>query len=154
MPLTLISPVFAEGEKIPVKYTGDGENFSPPLRWSGAPDGTRSFVLIMDDPDAPGGTFHHWAIFNIPGDRTQLPESLETGPEAVGLKYGRNDFGNARYDGPKPPKGHGRHRYRFRLAALDVPSLGIPAQAGVAQIWKEARKHLRDETELVGFYER
>jgi Raf kinase inhibitor-like YbhB/YbcL family protein len=154
MPLTLISPAFAEGEKIPVKYTPDGENFSPPLAWSGAPDGTRSFVLMMDDPDAPSGTFHHWAIFNIPADRRQLPESLETGPDAIGLRYGRNDFDKARYDGPEPPKGHGPHRYRFRLAALDVPSLAIPAQAGAERIWKEARKHLRDEAELVGIYER
>lgn len=123
---------------------------SPPLRWSGAPDGTRSFVLVMDDPDAPGGTFHHWAVFNLPADRDQLPESVETGPDGPKLRRGQNDFGNAYYDGPEPPPGSGVHHYHFRLAALDVPNLSVPAQAGIAQIWREARKHLLDEAELVG----
>jgi len=154
MPLTLTSPAFADGERIPLKYTRDGENLAPPLRWSGVPDRTRSLVLVMEDPDAPNGTFRHWAVFNIPSDHDQLPESMETGPDAGRVRYGRNDFGNARYDGPEPPRGHGVHHYHFRLAALDVPSLSVPAQAGVAQIWQDARKHMLEQAELVGTYER
>lgn len=154
MPLTLTSPAFAGGEKIPTKYTRDGDNLSPPLKWSGAPPGTSSFVLVVEDPDAPSGTFRHWAAFNIPADRSALPESVETGPQAKVARYGRNDFGHARYDGPEPPRGHGLHHYFFRLAALDVPSIAVPAKAGVDEIWKEAAKHKLAEAELVGTYER
>jgi Raf kinase inhibitor-like YbhB/YbcL family protein len=154
MTLTLISPAFADGDKIPVKYTADGDNLSPPLRWSGAPDGTRSFILIVEDADAARSSFRHWVVFNIPADCDHLPESVETGPHAGSLKYGPNDFGNARYDGPEPPAGGGPHRYRFRLAALDVPSLSIPRQAAVDVLWKAARKHLLEQAELVGIYER
>jgi Raf kinase inhibitor-like YbhB/YbcL family protein len=152
MPLVLYSPAFADGERIPEKYTRGDENLSPPLRWSGAPEGTRSFVLIVEDPDAPGGTFYHWAVFNMPADRDHLPESVETGPGGAGLRRGQNDFGNAHYDGPEPPPGSGLHHYHFRLAALSVPNLTIPAQAGIAPIWREARKHLLDQAELVGVY--
>jgi Raf kinase inhibitor-like YbhB/YbcL family protein len=154
MTLTLISPAFADGDRIPVKYTADGENLSPPLRWSGVPEGTRSFILIVEDRDAPRSSFRHWAVFNIPPDCDHLPESLETGPHRHSLKYGQNDFGNARYDGPEPPEGSGPHHYHFRLAALDVPSLSIPHQAGAERLWKEARKHVREEAELVGIYQR
>ena len=152
--LTLTSPAFAEGERIPLKYTRDGDNLSPPLRWTGVPEGTRSFVLIMEDPDAPGGTFRHWAAYNIPPDRRSLPESVETQPEGNALRYAANDFGNERYDGPEPPRGHGVHHYHFRLAALDVPSLSVPAQAGADLLWREARKHVLETAELVGTYER
>jgi Raf kinase inhibitor-like YbhB/YbcL family protein len=124
------------------------------LRWSGVPDGTRSFVLIVEDPDAPSGTFRHWATYNIPPDRRELAESVETGPDGRALRYAANDFGNARYDGPEPPHGHGPHHYHFRLAALDVPSLSVPAQAGADRLWREARKHVIEEAELVGVYER
>ena len=154
MPLTLSSPAFAEGERLPVKYTRDGDNLSPPLRWAGAPEGTRSFMLAVEDPDAPSGTFRHWGVFNIPPDRSELPESVETGPEATGLRFAGNDFGNGRYDGPEPPPGHGVHHYHFRLIALDVPSLEVPAQAGVKHLLHEARKHALDEAELIGTYER
>lgn len=154
MPLILSSPAFAEGETIPTKYTRIGDNLSPPLRWSGAPAGTRSFVLMMEDPDAPNGTFHHWAIFNIPPDRDHLSESVETGPDATGLRYGANDFGNARYDGPEPPEGHGLHHYHFQLAALDVPSLSLAADSGAKRIWQEAGKHLLQKAELIGTFER
>jgi Raf kinase inhibitor-like YbhB/YbcL family protein len=154
MTLTLISPAFADGDKIPVKYTADGENLSPPLRWSGVPDRTRSFILVVEDSDAPRSSFRHWVVFNIPPDCDHLPESLETGPDALRLKYGPNDFGNARYDGPEPAAGSGPHRYHFRLVALDVPSLSIPRQAPFDVLWKEARKHVLEQAELVGIYER
>ncbi|MDG4875565.1 YbhB/YbcL family Raf kinase inhibitor-like protein [Mesorhizobium sp. WSM4935] len=153
MPLTLISPAFADGDPIPERFTRDGENVSPPLKWSGVPDGTRSLVLIVDDPDAPRGTFGHWAVFNISPDVEQLAEGEDGKPGTEALQQGKNDFGNASYDGPDPPVGHGVHHYHFRLAALDVPSLGVPGQAGVKEIWKEARRHAIEAAELVGTYE-
>lgn len=153
MPLTLTSPAFADGDPIPERFARDGENVSPPLKWSGIPDGTRSLVLVVDDPDAPRGTFGHWAVFNISPDVEQLAEAEDGKPGTEALQQGKNDFGNASYDGPDPPVGHGVHHYHFRLAALDVPSLGIPGQTGVKEIWKEARRHAIEATELVGTYE-
>jgi Raf kinase inhibitor-like YbhB/YbcL family protein len=154
MTLTLTSPAFADGDRIPTKHTRDGDNLFPPLRWSGGPDGVRSYFLVVSDPDAPSGSFMHCAIANIPADAERLPESVDTGPEARGLKFGDNDFGNARYDGPEPPQGHGVHHYHFRLLALDIPKLSIPGQAGIKEMLDEARKHAIAEAELVGTYER
>lgn len=153
MPLTLTSPAFADGEPIPVKYTRDGENLFPPLQWSGVPDGVKSYILVVDDPDAPNGTFQHCAIYNIPADWTDLPQSVDTAPEP-GLNYGRNDFGSQGYDGPEPPPGHGVHHYHFKLAALDVTNLNVPEKAGVETIWDKARTHVIEQAELVGTYER
>ena len=153
MPLTLTSSAFAEGQAIPVKYTRDGENLSPPLKWTGAPDDTKSFILIVEDPDAPSGTFRHWAIYNIPADRDGLPESVDTGANHA-IRYGKNDFGNARYDGPEPPRGHGVHHYHFRLGALSVPTIQLPAGMGVQDIWSQASKHLIGEATLIGTFER
>ena len=154
MALTMSSPAFSDGGRIPERYTRDGANVSPPLRWAGVPDGAKSLALVVEDPDAPSGTFHHWAVFNIRPDTARLEEaeSGKPGPEA--LRQGKNDFGNAYYDGPEPPRGHGVHHYHFRLAALDVPSLGIPAQAGARELWAEAKKHMIEQAELVGTYER
>ena len=115
----------------------------PPIRWTGAPDGVRSYMLLVEDPDAPNGTFRHCAIANIPADAGELPQSVDTSPDWPSLQYARNDFGNAGYDGPEPPKGHGVHHYHFKLAALDVPRLGVPKQAGIDRLWQEARKHGR-----------
>ncbi len=154
MPLTLSSPAFPDGGTIPERYTRGGENVSPPLKWSGAPDGAKSLVLVVQDPDAPSGTFGHWAVFNIPADLDGLPDAEDGKPGPGSLRQGKNDFGNAYYDGPEPPRGHGVHHYHFRLAALDVPSLDVPGQVGVAEIWEEARKHALAEAELVGTYER
>lgn len=154
MTLTLTSPAFADGERIPDKYARDGENLFPPIRWTGAPDGVQSYMLIVEDPDAPGGVFRHCAIFNIPKEANGLPQSVDTAPDWPSLKYAQNDFGNAGYDGPQPPKGHGVHHYHFRLAALDVPKLDLPPQAGVDRLWQEAKKHALAEAELVGTYER
>lgn len=154
MPLTLSSPVFSDGGPMPERFTRDGANVSPPLKWSGVPDGTKSLALVVEDPDAPGGTFGHWAVFNIEPDATGLPEAEGGKPGPDALRQGKNDFGNAHYDGPEPPRGHGVHHYHFRLAALDVPSIDLPGQVGVAELWKEARKHALAETELVGTYER
>jgi hypothetical protein len=153
MALTLMSPAFADGAAIPKKYTRDGDNLSPPLKWTGAPDKTKSFALIVEDPDAPSGTYRHLAIYNIPADRDRLPESIDTGPDHT-IRYGRNSFGNAGYDGPEPPRGHGLHHYHFRLGALDVPKLAIPTDLDAEEVWREAHKHIIEETELVGVYQR
>lgn len=154
MALTLSSPAFADGENIPQRYTRDGENVSPPLHWSSVPDGTRSIVLILDDPDAPKGTFGHWAVFNIEAGSSGVEEAAGGKPGPGALRQGKNDFGNAYYDGPEPPVGRGKHHYHFRLAALDVPSLSVPAEIGVLDIWKEASKHALETALLVGTYER
>lgn len=153
MPLTLTSPAFADGQAIPVQHTRDGENLSPPLKWTGAPEDTKSFVLIVEDPDAPNGIFRHWAIYNIPADLDGLPQSVDTGPDRA-MRFGKNDFGNSRYDGPEPPRGHGAHHYHFRLGALSVPTIQVPVGMAVEEIWREAEKHLIDAATLTGTYER
>jgi Raf kinase inhibitor-like YbhB/YbcL family protein len=153
MALTLRTPAFADGNRIPAQYTRDGANLSPPLTWSGAPDGTRSFALIVEDPDAPNGTFYHWAIVNIPPDRDGLAEDAGETP-AAGMRFGLNDFGNARYDGPEPPRGHGTHHYHFRLAALDIPALAVSERTKVPDIWREVTRHVLATAEIVGTYER
>ena len=153
MSMTLMSPAFENGAGIPEKYSRDGENLMPPLKWTGAPDGAKSFILIVEDPDAPNGTFRHLGVYNIPGDRTELSQSADTGPDAA-LNFARNDFGNERYDGPEPPRGDKLHHYHFRLAALDVPNLSLPQDAGIEAVWKAAGAHAIEETELVGTYRR
>jgi Raf kinase inhibitor-like YbhB/YbcL family protein len=154
MPFLLDSPAFADGHAIPAKYTADGENLSPPLRWSGAPAGTRSFILKLEDPDAPAGVFRHWGLYNIAGSRNALPEGVGHGAKTESLGQGVNDFGHPRYDGPAPPKGRGRHRYCFYLAALDVEELTQAPKARVEEIWQAAQKHVLGVAELVGTYER
>jgi Raf kinase inhibitor-like YbhB/YbcL family protein len=154
MAFELRSPAFGPGQPIPKEHTLDGENLSPPLEWSDPPPGTRSFVLVVEDPDAPSGTFRHWGIYNISGGRTMLPEGVGHGAKTEDLGMGVNDFGHAHYDGPRPPAGHGVHHYHFRLAALDVESLTQAPKARVEDVWKAARQHVLDETELVGIYER
>jgi len=152
MSLTLISPAFSEGDRIPEKHVRDGDNLLPPMKWSGVPAGTRSFAMIIEDPDAPSGTFRHLGMFNIPPSWEGLPENADA-LNGGGPRFAINDFGFARYDGPQPPKGHGTHHYHFRLVALDVAHLTVPAKAGVEAIWKEACKHKLDEAELVGTFE-
>jgi len=151
MAFTLESSAFRNGREIPRKYARAGQNLSPPLSWQDAPPGTKSFVLIVADPDAPSGTFYHWAVTDIPPDRTELSEGA--GSRSGGLSQGVNDFGDAYYDGPQPPKGHGVHHYHFRLAALDVAALHPGGRKKVAEIWAKARPHMLAETELVGTFE-
>src|SRR5688572_18075434 len=127
MTLSISSTAFADGQRIPRPYTRDGGNVSPPLQWSGAPAKTRSFAVIVEDPDAPRGTFRHWAAYDIPPDQHGLEEdsgaALPATPGMRGtFRMVTNDFGATRYDGPQPPPGHGTHHYHFRLFALDVPS--------------------------------
>ena len=153
MPLTITSPAFKHGEVIPTRHTRDGDNLSPPLEWRDAPPETKSFVLIVEDPDAPSGTFRHWAIYNIPAGEAGLPEGASAQGQR-GAGEGVNGFGNARYDGPQPPKRHGPHHYHFRLAALDVPRLDVAASAKVEDIWAKAQPHIIAEAKVVGVYAR
>lgn len=152
MPFTLESPVFADRATIPEKYARDGENLSPPLQWQGAPAETKSFVLMVEDPDAPGGTFHHWARFDIAAGATGIAEGI--GHEEAGSPQAVNGFGKRRYDGPQPPPGHGAHRYVFRLAAIAIETLGAGETADVTEVWEKARPHLLGEARLTGLFER
>jgi Raf kinase inhibitor-like YbhB/YbcL family protein len=150
MTLSIKSPAFDQNTRIPDKFAKDGSNLSPELRWSGAPEGTRSFALMIEDPDAPSGMFRHWAVYDIPADRTSLAE----GQSVAEFGRGANDFGNMRYDGPQPPRQDGPHHYHFRLAALDTDQVrGLPDDASAASVWDKIRPHVLEEAELVGTYE-
>ena len=146
--LSLTSDAFQSGEPIPVYHTCDGGNRSPPLSWGDPPEGTKSFALVVDDPDAPSGTFRHWGAFDIPASTRRLNAGQSAGVQA------RNDFGDSGYGGPCPPKGHGPHHYHFKLFALDTEALGLSAGASVAVVESSARQHALAEGELVGTYER
>ncbi len=152
--MELKSLAFGEGEVIPRKYTCDGSDVSPPLAWSKVPQGTKSFVLIVDDPDAPIGTFTHWVVYDIPKDVGGFAEDLPKVKEIEGIKQGLNDFGYVGYNGPCPPKGHGYHRYFFRLYAIDLESLGLPPQATRRQVEERMKGHILGEASLMGRYKR
>lgn len=115
MAFTLASPAFDDGEDIPTKHTCDGANVSPALNWSDPPLHTRTYALIVDDPDAPAGLWTHWILVNMPGTASALAEGARPSAQAVA---GVTSFGKAEYGGPCPPRGHGVHRYFFRLHAL------------------------------------
>jgi Raf kinase inhibitor-like YbhB/YbcL family protein len=149
--MKLVSSAFADGAAIPRRFTCDGENLSPPLQWSGAPEGTRSFVLLCDDPDAPSGTWHHWAAYDIPPDVTELAENAGQDKK---MKQAVNDFRKTGYGGPCPPHGHGRHHYHLRLLALSTDNLRVKPNARCRDIEQEARKHTIGEATLVAWYER
>ncbi|GIV97192.1 MAG: UPF0098 protein [Herpetosiphonaceae bacterium] len=146
---SLSSPAFSNNETIPVRYTCDGEDRSPELRWNNTPANTRSLVLIVDDPDAPRGTFTHWVLFDVPHTTQRLVE----GETDTGVQ-GSNDFGRTGYGGPCPPRGHGPHRYFFKLYALDLPSLGLEEGASRSAVEAKMSGHILGEAQLVGHYER
>lgn len=152
MSLNLKSPEFKHGAPIPQRYARDGRNLSPPLRWDGAPNGTRSFALVVEDPDAPNGMFHHWAVYDLSAETTQLEEGAD---RSMAVVFGRaiNDFGNTGYDGPQPPAGDAPHHYHFRLAALDVDHLDVPPDASVEAVWSAAEPHIIDRGELIGTFQ-
>ena len=143
----LSSASFTGNSAIPQKYTCDSSNISPQLQWSGAPANTKSFALIMDDPDAPSGTFTHWIAFDIPAHQTQIAE----GVKSIG-KSGKNSAGQNGYTAPCPPSG--THRYYFTLYALDVASLGLNESASRAQVETAAKAHTLAVTQLMGRYAR
>jgi Raf kinase inhibitor-like YbhB/YbcL family protein len=152
--MQLRSSAFSDGAAIPRRFTCDGEDVSPPLQWSDEPAGTRSFVLLCDDPDAPAGTWHHWAAYDVPADRTTLPEGAGQGGGKEALKHAVNDFGRPGYGGPCPPRGHGPHHYHFRLLALSTDRLPVRKHPSCRDVEREARKHLVAEAVLVGLYGR
>ena len=154
MTLTLTSTAFADGERIPELYSCDGADISPPLSWSGAPDGTRSFAVLCDDPDAPGGTWTHWVAFDIGADATGLRESYPKGARVDGVRQAVTDFGRPGYGGPCPPPGHGVHHYHFRVLALDVEQLDLPDGATFDDVATAAEPHVLARAELVGTYSR
>jgi len=152
MEIKVKSEAFEEGGMIPKKYTCDGEDTSPPLSWTGVPEGTEALALICDDPDAPVGTWVHWVIFNIPPDTTGLSENIP--PERVlesGARQGRNDFGNIGYGGPCPPRG--THRYYFKLYALDK-KVDLEPGATKDELLKAMEGHILAEGRLMGRYKR
>jgi hypothetical protein len=146
---TLTSPAFTHGARVPARHTCEGDDLSPPLQWSQVPEETRSFALIVDDPDAPSGTFTHWVRFDIPADARELPE----GDANLGIE-GHNDFHQTGYGGPCPPPKHGDHRYQFRLLALDAPSLDLARGAARADVEASLEGHVLAEAVLVGRYQR
>jgi Raf kinase inhibitor-like YbhB/YbcL family protein len=156
MPLTLTSPGFATGSAIPPAYTCDGKDMSPALAWAGAPAGTKSFALIVDDPDAPDPaapkmTWVHWVLYNLPATTDRLPEAVAPDQLPAGTKQGKNDWKRTGYGGPCPPIG--RHRYFFKLYALDtvLPDLKEPTKAALE---KAMTGHVLEQVELMGTYQR
>ena len=150
--MQLRSSAFPDGTTIPRRFTCDGTDLSPPLDWSDAPETTRSFMLLCDDPDAPAGTWRHWAAYDIPADRAALMEGAAQ--QGKGFKQAINDFQQAGYGGPCPPRGGGIHRYRFRLLALAVDRLPARREPSCQAVEREANKHLLAEAILIGTYQR
>jgi len=152
MELKITSPAFKEGEMIPSRYTCDGDNVSPPLEWSGIPSNAKSLALIMDDPDAPIGTFVHWVVFNIPASQNGLSEGIPSVSElSNGIKQGRNSAQQIGYFGPCPPGG--THRYVFKLYCLNT-LLDLKAGATKADLTKAMQGHILAQCQLMGKYSR
>ena len=145
MSLELTSDAFANGQSIPAKYTCTGRNISPALAWNETPSGTRSFALIMDDPDAPLGTWVHWVLFNIPAEARSLQENIDTSAMSVG----KNSWGDLGYGGPCPPSG--THRYYFKLYALDS-TLSLLPGATKEQMLQEMKGRILAQGELMGTF--
>jgi len=152
MIMQLTSTAFAGGHAIPQKYTGQGDDVSPPLQWSGAPPQTKSFALLCGDPDAPSGTWTHWVIYNLPATTTNLTENVaKTESLPDGSKQGQNSFGNIGYNGPAPPPGKA-HRYFFNVFALDAP-LSLDAGADEGSALAAMKGHVLATGHLMGTYE-
>jgi len=156
MTLSLRSTAFPPGGEIPKEYTCDGEDVSPPLEWSGAPAGTKSFALIVDDPDAPDPaapkmTWVHWVLYDIPAAATGLPEAVQASALPPGTCEGVNDWGRTGFGGPCPPIG--RHRYFHKLYALDavLPDLRRPKKAALE---KAMQGHVLAQAVLIGTYQK
>jgi Raf kinase inhibitor-like YbhB/YbcL family protein len=143
----LESSAFQNAQPIPSRHGCEGDDVSPQLHWTNLPDGTRSLGLVVDDPDAPGGVFTHWIAWGLDPGAGALGEA-EAAP-----REGRNDFGTSGYRGPCPPPGHGRHRYVFRLYALDV-ELELGSGVAKAELEQAIEGHVLTTAELVGTYER
>ncbi|KPK94975.1 MAG: hypothetical protein AMJ88_02560 [Anaerolineae bacterium SM23_ 63] len=152
MGFMLSSTSFTEGDPIPQRYSCDGEDISPPMQWTDPPEDTVSFALIVDDPDAPVGTWVHWVLYNLPADTRSLPEAFPSDADLPdGGKNGENSWGRLGYGGPCPPGG--THRYFFKLYALDL-MLDIAAGATKDQLLQAMEGHILAESDLMGTYTR
>ncbi|MBN2353792.1 MAG: YbhB/YbcL family Raf kinase inhibitor-like protein [Spirochaetales bacterium] len=158
--MVLSSIAFASNHPIPARFTADGADVSPPLSWTDPPAGTKSFALIVDDPDAPGKAWVHWVIYDIPAGTRELKENVPTqarpfdsaqGGPSPGMSQGINDFRRTGYGGPSPPSG--THRYVFTLYALDA-ALGLPPGAAKQQLLAAMKGHVLAEAKLTGAYRR
>ena len=156
MPLSLTSPGFSHGGEIPKRYTCEGADVSPPLAWSGVPEGTKSLVLVVDDPDAPDPKaprmiWVHWVLYNLPPTADALPEAIAAGALPGGTQQGLNGWKRPGYGGPCPPIG--RHRYFHKLYALDIvlTGLGSPTKRRLLEVMEG---HVLDQAELIGTYEK
>ncbi|QJW98558.1 YbhB/YbcL family Raf kinase inhibitor-like protein [Frigoriglobus tundricola] len=156
MSLTITSPAFQPGGEIPATHTSEGADTSPPLEWTGVPAGTKTLALIVDDPDAPDPAapkrvWVHWVLYNLPPDTTRLPEAVPPDALPAGTCEGTNDWKRTGYGGPNPPIG--RHRYFFKLYALDValPDLKAPAKHDLE---KAMRGHILASAEVIGTYKK
>ena len=155
MALQITSPAFSQGGSIPSKYTCEGEDISPPLAWAGAPPNVKSYALIVDDPDAPDPAkpqrvYVHWVVYNIPPTATALPENASKKGLPKGAVQGKNDWGKPEYGGPCPPIG--RHRYFFKLYALDTELTG--SLAGKPEVERAMKGHIVASGELMGTYQK
>jgi len=156
MKLTLESSAFTHNDEIPTRFTCEGEDISPPLSWSGGPQQTKSYALITDDPDAPDPaapkrTYVHWVLYNLPPTCTQLAEDIEQAKLPEGAQHGVNDWGKATFGGPCPPVG--RHRYFFKLYALDTV-IGELHRPTKAQLLAAMQGHVLAEAVLIGTYQK
>jgi len=151
--MQLTSAAFQQGAEIPSQYTSDGKDISPELSWKDAPAGTKSFVLIVHDPDAPRpGGFTHWVVYNIPSEAGHIEENTPNEERIIGLALqGKNDAGKIGYMGPAPPSG--THRYFFRLFAVDQ-LVGLPPGATHKEVSAAIRGHILGQAELMGTYEK
>jgi len=153
MAFELQSPVFSSGGEIPVRHTCDGPDLSPSLRWSDPPAKTKSFALIVDDPDAPVGTWVHWVLYGMAASLRELPEGVPARDTVPGIgTQGVNDFRKVGYGGPCPPRGPA-HRYFFKLYALDS-ELPLPPRKTKAELLKAMEGHVLGQAELMGRYKR
>ena len=160
MTIEVTSTAFSQGGPIPAKYTGEGGDVSPPLAWSGLPEGTKELTLICDDPDAPTAEpWVHWVIYKIPAGTTALPEGIAKPPRLKrpnGVFQGKNSWPSGQtigYRGPMPPPGSGEHRYFFKLYALDVKLVVEPGM-GKKALLEDMTGHILEEGELMGTYQR
>lgn len=152
--MKIVSDAFSEGDTIPVKYTCDGADVSPALSWPEPPEGTKSLALICDDPDAPGRTWVHWVVINIPSDKNELVEGVNFSADSsfAGAIQCRTNFGHNKYGGPCPPPGPA-HRYFFKIYALDT-GLDLTAEATKADVEKAMEGHILAQGQLMGKYAR
>ncbi|MEO0145003.1 MAG: YbhB/YbcL family Raf kinase inhibitor-like protein [candidate division WOR-3 bacterium] len=146
--ISVSSNSFTNGGQIPVKYTCDGQDISVHIKWSNYPQETKSFVLIMSDPDAPGSTFYHWILYDIPANINEIQEG-----QSVGVK-GRNDFGNLGYNGPCPPSVDPAHRYYITIYALNVQSLALNQGANANQVLQAMEGKIITKGQIYGTYKR